>query len=160
MISFLSLYAADNSPGILRTFFSPYKNNSYRSPDQPMCGDTRTIADVSHNSAGDVGCSEERSPGTIVFPRREDLDHRDSCLSRTRTNCVPSRPLLLVLKAQSASVALHPDIRYLYFNRLEDPISLPTQRLPFLPPHLLENVEPWSTLDHVHSRCKSQYCSD
>ena len=156
MISFLSLYASDNPPGILRTFFSPYNGDSYRSPDQPMCGDTCSIADVSHNSCWDIGCPEERSSCAIVYSRREDLDDCDSCLSRTRANCVPSRPFLLVLKSQTACVTLHPDACHLYFNRLEDPIALPTQGLPFLPPHLLENVESWSALDHVHNRCNSQ----
>jgi len=91
-----------------------------------MCGDAGTIADVSHNSAGDVGCSEERSTSSIVFSGGEDLDHRDSCLSRTRANCVLVPSFLLVLKAQAASVALHPDTCHLYFNRLEDPTPFPT----------------------------------
>ena len=78
MISFLSLYATDNSPRILRTFFRSHNDNSHRSSDQPMSWDLGAIANVSHNSARDVGCTEERSSGAIVFSRSEYLDDCDS----------------------------------------------------------------------------------
>jgi len=156
MISFLSLYASDNSPGILRTFFRSHKDNSHRSSDQPMGWHLGTIANVSHNSARDVGCTEERSSGAIVFSRREYLDDRDSCLSWTRANGVFAPPFLLVLKSQPPSVPLHPDACHLYFDRLQDPITLSSQRLPFLPSHLLEKIVSGTTLDRSHTHSKSQ----
>ena len=142
---FLSLYASDNPPRILRIFFRTHQKNPHDFSDESIWRYFRKITNVSHDPSRNVGSSEEWRPSTIVFSRGIDLHDSDDGLSWERPYEVFDS---FLSEPQSSCVPLHPDVGHLHLYRFEDSVSTTSKRSPLFPPHLLEKRETATTCWH------------